>query len=140
MLLVLVPLDPTHCTLSFTSTSFVRLINRQLSLLLAENLKIYLKDVGADLVANLSLLSEFSKTLAEAADWWSLVKDDLVKEESALLALRSPRDDSEAEKGIGNFEGGSFAWWNEMKDDFQDYYDVVSFLAIVINVTILPTF
>ena len=135
MLLVLVPPDPTHCRLSFTTSSFfVRLIDRQLSLLLAENLKIYLKDVGANLVANLSLLSEFSKALAEAADWWSSVKDDLVKEESALLALGSPRygDDSEIEKGIGNLEGESFAWWNEMRDDFQEYYDVVSFLAIVI--------
>ena len=67
-------------------------------------------------MANLSLLSEFSKALTEVADWWSLVKDDLALEESALLSVAYPQ-----------YEG-----WSEMKEDFQEYYDVVRLLVIVI--------
>ena len=82
-------------------------------------------------MANLSLLSEFSKAIGEVADWWSSVKDDLAMEESTLLALRSPQHENEVEKEIGKLEGENFAWWSEMKDDFQEYYDVVRLLAIV---------
>ena len=60
-------------------------------------------------MANLSLLSEFSKAVTEVADWWSSVKDDLALEEPTLLAVTYPQ-----------YEG-----WSEMKDDFQEYYDVV---------------
>ena len=65
-------------------------------------------------MANLSLLSEFSKAVTEVADWWSSVKDDLALEESTLLAVTYPQ-----------YEG-----WSEMKDDFQGYYDVVCLLVI----------
>lgn len=103
----------------------MRLINRQLTSLIAENLKICLKDVGAKLVANLSLLSEFSKTVTEVADWWSSVKDDLALEESALLAVTYPQ----------------YEEWSKMKDSFQVYYDVVRLLVIAITyATILQTF
>ena len=123
MLVVLVPPDPTHCTLSFSVSCI--LINRPLASPLADNLKIYLKDVGTKLVANLSLLSEFSKVVAEVADWWSLVKDDLALEESKLLAVTYPQ-----------YEG-----WSEMKDDFQEYYDVVRLPVIAMTYTmILQTF
>jgi hypothetical protein len=60
-------------------------------------------------VANLSLLSEFSNAVIEVADWWTSVKDDLTLEEPTLLAVTYPQ-----------YEG-----WSEMKDDFQEYYDVV---------------
>jgi hypothetical protein len=81
-------------------------------------------------VANLSLLSEFSKAIAEVADWWSSVEDDLAMEESTLLALGSPQHENDVEKGIANLEGENCAWWSEMKDEFQEYYDVVRLLAI----------
>jgi hypothetical protein len=88
-------------------------------------LKFYLKDVGTKLVANLSLLSEFSKAVTEVADWWSSVKDDLALEESTLLAVTYPQ-----------YEG-----WSEMKDNFQEYYDVVRLPVIAITyATILHTF
>jgi hypothetical protein len=93
------------------------LINRPLASLLAENLKLYLKDVGTKLVANLSLLSEFSKAVSEVADWWSLVKDDLALEEPALLAETYPQ----------------YERWSEMRDDFQEYYDVVRLPVIAIT-------
>jgi hypothetical protein len=67
-------------------------------------------------VANLSLLSEFSTAVTEVADWWSSVKDDLALEESALLAVTYPQ-----------YEG-----WSEMKDNFQEYYDVVRLPVIAI--------
>ena len=68
-------------------------------------------------MANLSLLSEFSKAVTEVADWWSLVKDDLAFEEPALLSITYPQ-----------YEG-----WSEMKDDLQEYYDVVRHPVIVIR-------
>jgi hypothetical protein len=74
-------------------------------------------------VANLSLLSEFSKAVSEVANWWSSVKDDLALEASSLLV---PQYGDEVEKGIGNIQNEKFAWWSEMKDDFQEYYDMVS--------------
>ena len=67
-------------------------------------------------MANLSLLSEFSKAVSEVADWWSLVKDDLALEESALLAVTYPQ----------------YERWSEMRDDFQEYYDVVR-LPVIAN-------
>ena len=67
-------------------------------------------------MTNLSLLSEFSKAVNEVADWWSSVKDDLALEEPALLAVAYPQ-----------YEG-----WSEMKDDFQEYYDVVRLPVIAI--------
>ena len=68
-------------------------------------------------MANLSLLSEFSKAVIEVADWWSSVKDDLSLEEPALLAAIYPQ-----------YEG-----WSEMKNDFQEYYDVVCLPVIAIT-------
>jgi len=65
-------------------------------------------------VANLSLLSEFSKAVNEVADWWSSVKDDLALEEPTLLAVTYPQ-----------YEG-----WSEMKDDFQEYYDVINIVHL----------
>lgn len=104
---------------------FVCLINRQPTSPLAETLKLYLKDVGTKLVANLSLLSDFSKAVNEVADWWSVVKDDLALEESALLAVTYPQ----------------YERWNAMKDNFQEYYDVVRLPVIAITyTTILQTF
>ena len=90
---------------------------------LAETLKIYLKDVGANLVANLSLLSEFSNAASKVADWWSLVKDGLALEEASSLLLPF-NNDTESEM---------FAWWSEMKDNFQEYYDVVKFFCFFDN-------
>ena len=76
-------------------------------------------------MANLSLLSEFSKAVIEVADWWSSVKDDLALEEPALLSVTYPQ-----------YEG-----WSEMKEIFQEYYDVVRHPGIVITyATILQTF
>ena len=68
-------------------------------------------------MANLSLLSEFSKAVIEVADWWSSVKDDLALDEPTLLAVTYPQ-----------YEG-----WSEMKDDFQEYYDVVRLPVNAIN-------
>ena len=81
--------------------------------------------MGTTLVTNLSLLSEFSKAVNEVADWWSSVKDDLALEEPALLAVAYPQ-----------YEG-----WSEMKDDFQEYYDVVRlpFICHFTYSTILQT-
>ncbi|KAF9044985.1 hypothetical protein BJ165DRAFT_1404251 [Panaeolus papilionaceus] len=53
-LVVVVPPDPTH----------------------NETLKLNLKDVATDLVANLSLLSEFSQRASGMAEWWTWARDE----------------------------------------------------------------
>ena len=125
----------TVCPSFAMSFFFLRLMNRQRYL--AETLKINLKDVGTNLVASLSLLSEFSKAISEVADWWSSVKDNLASEEPSLLVPTSSQHGDEAGQGVGNIESEKFGWWSEMKDDFQEYYDVVSLSplspAIAIN-------
>ena len=60
-------------------------------------------------MANLSLLSEFSKAVVEVVDWWTSVKDDLALEEPALLTVTYSQ----------------YQRWSEMKEEFQEYYDVV---------------
>ena len=76
-------------------------------------------------MANLSLLSDFSEAVTEVADWWSSVKDDLALEESALLTVAYPQ----------------YERWNAMKDNFQEYYDVVRLPVVTITyATILQTF
>ncbi|KAF9484234.1 hypothetical protein BDN70DRAFT_989692 [Pholiota conissans] len=92
MFVVLVPPDPTH----------------------SETMKIHLKDVGNDLVANLSLFSEFSRSATSLAEWCEWMKDDLGSETSTLLP--SNADDTPAK----------VAKWTEMKDAFQEYYNVVN--------------
>ena len=82
-------------------------------------------------MASLSLLSEFSKAAVQVADWWSSVKDDLASEESSVL-LPISRD------GVA-MDSEKFAWWSEMKEDFQEYYDVVSRCSSHFYATILLT-
>ncbi|PPQ65088.1 hypothetical protein CVT24_003042 [Panaeolus cyanescens] len=60
-LVVVVPPDPTH-----TGT-----------------LKLNLKDVATDLVANLSLLSEFSQKASGLAEWWTWARDEFAPEASS---------------------------------------------------------
>ena len=49
------------------------------------------------------------------------MKDDLALEEPALLALTPSQCGDNEQGGRENF-----AWWSQMKNDFQDYGDAVS--------------
>ena len=71
----------------------------------APTLRKALKDIGTDLVANLNLLSEFSRRASEAAAWWLWVRDDLVSTKSELLS--------------------SAAHWAPIRDEWQEYYNIV---------------
>ena len=71
----------------------------------APTLRKVLKDIGTDLVANLNLLSDFSRRVSEAAAWWLWVRDDLVSTNSELLS--------------------SAAQWAPIKDEWQEYYNIV---------------
>ncbi|KJA21362.1 hypothetical protein HYPSUDRAFT_187632 [Hypholoma sublateritium FD-334 SS-4] len=94
MFLVLVPADSTH----------------------SEPLKIHLKDVGTDLVANLGLLSDYSRSMTSLAEWCQWVKADLSTETPSLLPAADALPDDAARKSVR---------WAEMKDAFQEYYNVV---------------
>jgi hypothetical protein len=81
-------------------------------------MKIHLKDVGNDLVANLNLFSDFSRSTASLAEWCEWVKDDLGSDTSTLL----PSNPSETADIVTK--------WTEMKDAFQEYYNVVRVLSL----------
>lgn len=87
------------------------------------NIRKQLKDVGLDLVANLTLLeSGFGRQVKETVAWWEWVIADLEKgEQSSLVPLdkSSAGNDPEALKK-------AYAWWEQAKEGWQAYYDIVS--------------
>jgi len=74
-----------------------------------------MKDIGTGLVANLNLLTEFSRSAEAAAEWWNLVKADLENPSPTLLPLEKGSSDT-SEK---------FSKWAELQQGFQQYYNVV---------------
>ncbi|KAF8153381.1 hypothetical protein B0H34DRAFT_103418 [Crassisporium funariophilum] len=93
MLVVLVPPDPSH----------------------SETLRIHLKEIGTNLVANLSLLAQFSKAVSEMADWWDWVKSDLAAASTA--GASSSNLPSQKER---------FERWSMAKEGWQEYYNVIN--------------
>lgn len=74
-----------------------------------------MKDIGTDLVANLNLLSDFSRSAEATAEWWQYVKVDLEGPNPTLLPLKRGSSDA-SEK---------YSKWTEMRQGFQQYYNVV---------------
>jgi hypothetical protein len=74
-----------------------------------------MKDIGTDLVANLSLLTEFSRSVEATAEWWQYVKADLESPNPTLLPL---------EKGSSDVNE-KLSKWTETQQGFQQYYNVV---------------
>ncbi|KAF8877453.1 hypothetical protein CPB84DRAFT_1794926, partial [Gymnopilus junonius] len=95
---VLVPPDPFH----------------------AETMKIHLKDIGTDLVANLNLLSEISRETTNVSGWWSYVKDDLAAERPTLIPSQKDSSDQAT-----TYASEKFAKWSQLKEAFQQYYNIV---------------
>jgi len=76
-----------------------------------------MKDIGAALVANLDLLTEFSRSVEATAEWWNHVKADLESLNPTLLPL---------EKGKGSSDASElFSKWAEVQQGFQQYHNVV---------------
>ncbi|KAF9558971.1 hypothetical protein CPC08DRAFT_709211 [Agrocybe pediades] len=94
--IVLVPPDPSH----------------------PETLKMPLKDIGVGLVENQNLLAQFSTAVANMASWWTAVKEDLEAETSTFFPNTPGVVDSSS---VANF-----AMWSDIKDAYQNYYDVIS--------------
>lgn len=67
-------------------------------------------------MANLGLLSDYSRSMTSLAEWCQWVKDDLSAGTPSLLPAADALPDDAARK---------FARWAEMKDTFQEYYNVV---------------
>ena len=74
-----------------------------------------MKDIGTGLVANLNLLTEFSRTAEATAEWWNHVKADLESSNPTLLPL-------EIRSGDVNEK---FSKWTELQQGFQQYYNIV---------------
>ena len=74
-----------------------------------------MKDIGAALVANLDLLTEFSRSVEATAEWWNHVKADLESLNPTLLPLEKGSSDASE----------SFSKWAEMQQRFQQYHNIV---------------
>ncbi|KDR66473.1 hypothetical protein GALMADRAFT_259268 [Galerina marginata CBS 339.88] len=97
MFIVVVPPDPSH----------------------SDTMKIHLKDIGTGLVANLNLISAFSRDMTSVAGWWTNVNEDLASESPRLLP-------STAETTTGSDSAQKFARWLTIKDGFQQYYNLIN--------------
>jgi hypothetical protein len=74
-----------------------------------------MKEIGSALVANLDLLTEFSRSVEATAEWWNHVKTDLDSPKPTLLPLeRGSSDASEI-----------FSKWAGMQQEFQQYHNMV---------------
>ncbi|KAF6757932.1 hypothetical protein DFP72DRAFT_1065191 [Ephemerocybe angulata] len=84
----------------------------------------HLKDVGLDIVASLTLLeSDFGRRVKDTVLWWQWVIEDLEKgEHSSLCPLSKGRDPQAL--------GRAYSWWEEAKEGWQAYYDVIATLHI----------
>ncbi|KAJ3547849.1 hypothetical protein NMY22_g1488 [Coprinellus aureogranulatus] len=95
-----------------------------------------LKDVGLDLVANLTLLeSGFARQVKGTVAWWQWVIADLEKGEQSALV---PLDESSAGKDQEAMKK-AYAWWEEAKEGWQAYYDVIATLHIVYHDLLVPS-
>lgn len=98
----------------------------------AETMKIHLKDVGADLVANLNLLSEYARAVTNVGEWWRIVKDDLTSKSPRLLPPHPGSPSENQAHDMWHSRASSpqpgpdhFTQWMDMKQGFQEYYNVV---------------
>ncbi|CAA7263409.1 unnamed protein product [Cyclocybe aegerita] len=95
----------------------------------SDNIKIRLKDVGIDLVANLNLLSEFSLRMNAAEEWWAWVNNDLSSEMPTLLPpslLKETDSPTERTPEDESLQREKFAMWMGVKDQFQGYYNEIN--------------
>jgi len=74
-----------------------------------------MKDIGTGLVANLNLLTEFSRSVEATAEWWNHVKADLESPNPTLLPLEIKSGDAREK----------FSRWTELQQGFQQYYNIV---------------
>ncbi|KAJ3516180.1 hypothetical protein NLJ89_g1286 [Agrocybe chaxingu] len=95
----------------------------------SDNIKIQLKDVGIDLVANLNLLAEFSLRVNAVEEWWAWVNNDLSSETPSLLPpslLKQTESPSERTPEDDSLQREKFAMWMSVKDQFQGYYNQIN--------------
>ena len=67
-------------------------------------------------MANLGLFSDYSRSMTSLTEWCQWVKDDLSAETPSLLPAADALPEDVARKS---------ARWADMKDAFQQYYNVV---------------
>ncbi|KAF9531254.1 hypothetical protein CPB83DRAFT_849642 [Crepidotus variabilis] len=104
-LLVVVPPDATH----------------------ADEIKMQLKGVGTGLVANMKLLSDFSRIANETAEWWSAIDNELQTHAPQLLPVPEAPNATDAPSPE---DAEKFAEWSKMKDSYQDYYNQVNVIHV----------
>jgi len=116
MLLIETPNDPTT---PGESTQLTFLMYSVTLIATAEKIKMHLKDVGTDLVANLSLFTQFSRSVNGIAEWWDWIKNDLASESPTVLPPSSGSD-LEAQES-----GDLYALWTTLKENLQEYHNIV---------------
>lgn len=77
--------------------------------------RIKLKEVGTNLVANLSLLERFARSVQDLTSWWEWLEEELMSPNSTLLPTTDKMDTE------------LFAKWGRIKAGYLDYYNTVRF-------------
>lgn len=108
---VLVPPDPQQRESPHTAhcINLIHLIIR----CPAATRRISLKEVGTDLVANLNLLNQFSRSMLDLTSWWEWLEEELMSPDSTLLPSTDQRD------------AELYARWSKIKGGYLDYYNTV---------------
>ncbi|KAF9447252.1 hypothetical protein P691DRAFT_760934 [Macrolepiota fuliginosa MF-IS2] len=75
--------------------------------------RITLKEIGTDLVANLNLLNQFSRSMVDLTSWWEWLEEELMSPDSVLLPTTNQRD------------AELFARWSKIKGGYLDYYNTI---------------
>jgi hypothetical protein len=71
------------------------------------------KEVGTSLVANLSLLERFSRSIMDLTSWWEWLEEELMSPNSTLLPSTNAPD------------ADLYARWSKIKGSYLDYYNTV---------------
>jgi hypothetical protein len=87
---------------------------------LAKTIQKHLKDVGTDLVANLSVLSEFSVHASQLAAWCGAIRADLVVGELSA-SLAQAIDDTDSSAPLQSLR----AEWAAIKSNTMKYHKTV---------------
>lgn len=77
-----------------------------------------LKEVGSDLVANLSLLNQFSRSMMDLTSWWEWLEEELMSPTNSTLLPVIDQKDAEL-----------CARWTKIKTGYLDYYNTVRGLS-----------
>ncbi|KAF5350643.1 hypothetical protein D9756_008481 [Leucocoprinus leucothites] len=77
------------------------------------NRRTTLKEVGTSLVANLSLLERFARSMTDLTSWWEWLEEELMSPNSGMLPV------------VGKKDAELCARWGKIKAGYLDYYNTI---------------